>query len=423
MLALPFFTGKDDGFGPELPPCRVLTAEKLKSPYQALRNAVGGGNWEAFSTSRHAVLHRLAPERRDAILAALTPKLLPPPSLAELLAEEAAAQDRAGERLLDHLAGNFVRGRYRVQGAPGSGKSWLGRKVARVWAAEGRRVLVVAFNRALTYATQCALDDATRTGAVLVSTFHDLAANLLDELGELPACPDEPAAKQAFFDHALPEAFAAALPRIARRWDALVVDEAQDLDPAWVASLQGLLARPDEDPVLLLEDPAQSLYRKVSHTLGQPWRLDLSLRQGSRLRNAAVRAFPACGWPLVADIEDTPPDAFHTSPSSPRRWRDDLADLLGALKAEGLDPGQVLVLAPHRPVRLGLCDGQTMGPWPLNLEADWWEGEKAGHVRVGTVHAFKGLEADVVVFLSPAYSHADAERLRYTALSRARHRV
>ena len=85
VLALPFCTGKDDGFGPELPACRVLTAEKLKSPYQALRNAVSGGNWEAFSTSRNAALHRLSPERRDALLAVLTPKLLPPPSLAELL--------------------------------------------------------------------------------------------------------------------------------------------------------------------------------------------------------------------------------------------------------------------------------------------------------------------------------------------------
>jgi hypothetical protein len=70
-----------------------------------------------------------------------------------------------------------------------------------------------------------------------------------------------------------------------------------------------------------------------------------------------------------------------------------------------------------------LKDGQQLGPWPLNAEADWWEGEKAQHVRMGTVHAFKGLEADVVIYLAPAYAHSDGQRLAYTAYSRARHRL
>lgn len=423
VLALPFYPGQVPDLGPDLPACRVLTAEKLKSPYLALREAVAGGSWEAFRTSRSASLHRLTPERRDALLSALTPKVLPPPSLAELLADEAATQDREAERLLDHLALNFSRGRYRVQGAPGSGKSWLGRKVARLWAAEGRRVLVVAFNRALTYATQCALDDLIRDQGAVASTFHDLAASLLGELGELPTCAEEPAAKQAFFNQELPDAFNAALPRIRQRWDALVVDEAQDLDPAWVRSLLGLLANPGEDPVLVLEDPAQSIYRSASHALGQPWRLDLCLRQSARLRNTAVRAFPGCGWREVPEPDEAPRDTYQAMASSPKRWREDLEDQLSTLCAEGLRPEQVIVLSPHRPARLGLKDAQKLGPWPLNLEADWWEGDKAEHVRMGTIHAFKGLEADVVIYLAPAYEHREAERLRYTAISRARHRV
>jgi hypothetical protein len=81
------------------------------------------------------------------------------------------------------------------------------------------------------------------------------------------------------------------------------------------------------------------------------------------------------------------------------------------------------ILAPHRPETLGLKDGERLGPWALNAVTDWWEEEKAGHVRMGTVHAFKGLEADVVVYLAPAYRHPLAQRLAYTAYSRARHRL
>ncbi len=423
VLALPFYKGEPRDLGPGLPACRVLTEETLKSPFVALKAAVSGGDWEAFQKSKSAASHHASPEQLNAFLAVLKPAVLLPPSLAEILAEEDACLEHEGKRFLDHLASNFSRGRYRVQGAPGSGKSWLGRKVARLWAAEGRRVLVVAFNRALTYATQCALDDVIREGAVVVSTFHDLASVLLEGISDHPACSDDPEGREVFFNQTLPKAFSEALPRISARWDALVIDEAQDLAPEWIASLQRLLVRPDEDPVLLLEDPAQSLYRTARHAFGTPWRLDLSLRQGARLRNAAIKAFPECGWALVSEGDPAPSNVFQAQTTTPKRWREDLQRILDHLLKEGVDPGRILVLSPHRPRRLGLADGERLGPWPLNLEADWWEGEKAGHLRVGTIHAFKGLEADIVIYLAPSYEHPEEARLRYTAISRARHRV
>ena len=68
-------------------------------------------------------------------------------------------------------------------------------------------------------------------------------------------------------------------------------------------------------------------------------------------------------------------------------------------------------------------DGMALGPWTLNAAPDWWEEEKAGQVRIGTVHSFKGLEADVVIYLGMAYPSGRAARLAYTAYSRARHRL
>jgi hypothetical protein len=59
----------------------------------------------------------------------------------------------------------------------------------------------------------------------------------------------------------------------------------------------------------------------------------------------------------------------------------------------------------------------------LNTVPDWWDGAKTGHVRIGTVHAFKGLEAEVVIYLAPAYGHLLGPRLAYTAYSRARLRL
>jgi hypothetical protein len=113
--------------------------------------------------------------------------------------------------------------------------------------------------------------------------------------------------------------------------------------------------------------------------------------------------------------------AFHRT--SPETWKRDLEAQLAALAKEGVQPHQVMILAPHKPESLGFKDGQILGPWRLNAIRDWWEGDKADQVRMGTVYAFKGLEADVVIYLAPAYRHDEGPRLAYTAYSRARHRL
>ena len=422
VLAVPFLPiGDEDALGPDLPACRILTRNKLKSPYLALRAAVTGGqDWEAWKCTPEGRKHQVRPGVLRGLLEVLTPKLLPPPNLQDLLAEEGRLQDEAACTLLDHLASNFACGRFSVAGGPGSGKSLLARQTARLWAAEGRRVLMVAFNRALTYATQCALDDLVSTDQVSVSTYHDLAANLLAQAGRKPANEND----DRFFNHQLPDGLTALLAEpnaVSEHWDALVVDEAQDLDPVWVSALLGLLNDPIRDPILVLQDPAQSLYREAKHELGQPWRIDLSLRQHPALRRAACLAFPGCGWSPPNEVPED--GALTFLPSSPGTWRRDLEAQLQRLADDGIIPKQVMVLSNRRPVSLGLEDGESLGPWTLNAIRDWWEEDKAGQVRVGTVHAFKGLEADVVIYLAPAITGPDVPRLAYTAYSRARHRL
>lgn len=420
LPSLPLRAGQS--LGPDLPPCRILTRDKLRQPFLALREAVSGGRpWEHWQNLEQAKPYRIHKDKLQDLLRVLAPRLLPPASLAELMEAEGEVQDQQAQFLLDHLAHNFSQARYHVCGAPGSGKSLLARKVARLWAAEGRKVLMVAFNKALTYATQNAMDDLIRSNQAVVSTYHDLAVNLLDEAQALPAFTPGP----AFFNVDLPAAMKANASALRGRWDALVVDEAQDLEPAWVEQLLGLLRDPHRNPVLVLEDPAQSLFREARHTLGQPWRLELSLRQHPAIRRAAILSMPNCGWALpgVDETSDGASEAVVERTSSPATWKKDLAAVLEGLHQEGLEAAQVLILAPHRPATLGIEDGETLGPWTVNAVSDWWEGDKAGHVRLGTVQGFKGLEADAVVYLAPAYRHKDGPRLRYTALSRARHRV
>jgi len=423
VLAVPFLPVQPgQGLGPSLPACRVLSHDKLRDVFLALREAVAGGSpWAEWRLTPAALEHEVRKETCDRILAAMRPQLMAPPPLALLLEAEGRLQETRSGPLLTHLAQNFSRGRYHLEGAPGSGKSLLARMVTRLWAAAGRRVLVLAFNKAIVYATQCELADLEREGRALVSTFHDLAYNHVQHAGRLPESVDD----SAFYNTDLPAALAALMEEPGfsplEGWDALVVDEAQDLEPAWVDLARRLLRDPLADPVLLVEDPSQNLYREVRHDLGMPWRLDLNLRQHPAIRREVCLAYPACGWEMPSPQPDD--GAVRRVASAPGRWQADLAGQLTALAAEGVRPEQVLILSPHRLARIGLRDGQRLGPWCLNTIPDWWEEDKAGHVRAGTVHGFKGLEADVVIYLAPAYPHPLGARLAYAAYSRARLRL
>ena len=200
-----------------------------------------------------------------------------------------------------------------------------------------------------------------------------------------------------------------------------MVDEAQDLRPEWLDLILPLLRDPATDPILLLGDACQDLYHRGTHTLGTPWRLDLNLRQHPSLRQAVWNAMPGCGWPDPGvEIE---PGIVQSRKSSPETWKRDLAALLTGFAAEGLRPRDVLVLMPHSPGRYGLTQDQRMGPWRIGIQKDWWGDEDRERVKVNTLHSFKGLEGNVVVYLAPAGQPADGPRLRYVALSRARHRA
>lgn len=400
----------------DLPECRVLDQERLKAILPSLRLAVSGGEpWETFKGDPRLRNCRISESTMVSLVAALMPSLIPPPTLEEILKGEGQVQDQAARPILRHLAANFAQGRFHVLGAPGSGKSLISRMVARDLSSQGKKVLVLAFNRALTYASQTEMDDIA---GVDVATYHDFITVQLHALGLKPA-PTTTA--HAYFTKELPALFLEHLDLMLERWDALIIDEAQDLDAAWIPPLLRLLRDPERDPVLLLEDPSQNLCGRGTHAFGTVWHLDLNLRQNPTLRQAVWEAMPDCGWGPPEAVGE--PGVMKQRRSSPERWKRDLEEELETLAKEGLEPSQILVLLPNRPERFGLKDGEKFGPWRLNIEKDWWEADHADRIRVNTVHAFKGLEADVVIYLAPSVKANDLPTLRYTALSRARHRA
>lgn len=318
--------------------------------------------------------------------------------------------------VLEGMAGNP---RLVVRGGAGTGKTLLVAAGARRLAAEGRRTLVLCFNRPLAAHLREML--AADGGIVTVATFHDHCLSLLAEAGA-PAPPEgEPGRWDRLADGAL-----AALPRTRTRWDAVLVDEAQDFEPDWWLLVEELLTDRAASTWHLFLDDHQNLYgRDPQLPFARP---EFNLRRNCRnTRPVAAFSRGAIGLPADASLATLPagpsPEVFEVADAAAEREavRKALHDLVAV---QGLAPAQVVVLGAHRLDKSSLASGRRLGNLEVVDAADPRAGEP-GTVRYSTVHRFKGLEADAVLLVgigepSRVYGPEQWRRFLYVGASRAR---
>lgn len=345
--------------------------------------------------------------------------------LALALQQEARRQVELTERQALVLRSLGRQTRALIAGGAGTGKTLLALQQARGFAAAGLNTALVCFNRSL----GAFLGRETHgTSNLTVGTFHGLAhvwterAKRDHDWDPLAHARGEAPSADAFDTH-WPMALAYASEVIEDRFDALVVDEGQDLPPdAWFA-LQLLLRDSDESRFFIFFDPNQAVYGKRSQLPieREPYLLVENCRNTRPIHEASYRHYRG-------DVAD-PPDVegaeieVLTSPTPVHQARA-IRRLVGQLVArEEVPVEQVVVLTTGPGGRQRAESLMSLGP---PTSARWsheqlWE---PGAVLIETAHRFKGLEAAVVILW--LHDTVDADRDvadLYVGLSRARSRL
>jgi hypothetical protein len=197
---------------------------------------------------------------------------------------------------------------------------------------------------------------------------------------------------------------------VTERFDTIVVDEAQDFSPAWLAQLFELLDPTGPRRMLLVADLAQQLYVRGFHVPANEdgWtHCELvsncrNARQIGLLLRRHLNGAPAPSQcPEATDIRFVPVGDTDEAVASTRTEVD---RLLGECERE---PGQVTVLTFSSRLRDQLAD---------ELGFARWEDREQG-VVCENVHRLKGLESDTVVLVTDKDDVSDG--LLYVAISRA----
>jgi hypothetical protein len=377
----------------------------------------------------------LTPAQEERVNAYLAPTV----ELRRLLRHDVEdAKDRllvASRVQLIVLNQNRSRRRAEVIGPAGSGKSLIAIEKARRLARDGFRTLFVCFNQPLATSIIRAIEDdgEPEDRRPLVTTFHRLCEVLGRRAGVLPPKPNP--IPVAWWNETLPGALDQAIDRLPdERFHAIVVDEGQDFELAWLTSLEFLFRTPADGVFWVFHDPGQAL--RTDDRVGELGleRLELAedYRSPAPVAEFAGRFYRGPVEPYAMGEAGRAP-AIVEAAAGRATVEEVRRQLHRLVEEEGVRPWQIAVLSGQSARESEVWHQRRFGNVELwngavdddgnskGLPADEVPDEPAdaGIVLFESIRRFKGLERGVVIVCELPEEGERLDQLLYTAFTRA----
>ncbi len=297
-----------------------------------------------------------------------------------------------------------------VTGPAGSGKTMLAVERAKRVAAKGKDVLFVCFNRRL----RDHLRKAEKDSGIYFNTFHGLCLALAKR-AEVPLSVDSGGAyDQAYFNEELPLALLSAIEKLGPQYDALFVDEAQDLHNDWLDALTATLRDPDNALVWLFMDDNQRVYENRLEVPDGFRKFDLihNCRNTQAIHREVMKKYEGEVEPEAIGPEGRDVVLIQTG-DQPAAVQAVVAELCGK---EEIAPQDVVVLSSHGIERSAVaeagCGSYEFVDEPRTL---------GNFIRFASIRGFKGLESPVVVLCElEDLDDETIDQQLYVGFSRAR---
>lgn len=380
------------------PRALVLDQDDCRNPAELIRHAIeseGGGTGP------------LAPSFLQRIVPRLEGNLDQPDTNAAGQGELEDHQDQLTERQAVLLSATRSLTRVRFTGGAGSGKTWLALQKARQLCKDGKRVGLFCYNKGLGMYFQLQVARWKSARPAFTGEFHEYVLSL--------GVPE--GAGQDYFDVEMPrllKELAAGMPP-GEKFDAIIVDEAQDFEPSWWDALRACLKEPDTSEIYAFMDDRQDVYQRWSSAAALqdlvPIHVDDNLRNTRKIAEtfkgfAGDKFTPRGSTGLaVRRVQCSPEDAMDVA-----------SNCVDALIDDGWANNQIALLTTNsrHPIHQEHFENGTLDEYWREFHAN--EAEFYGHVL-----GFKGLERSVVILCVDGFRDIEraAERL-YVGLSRAR---
>ena len=359
--------------------------------------------------------HAIAPvtEDLDRIAQALEANILDvtdPASLALLIDSRTELVNELAKENLKLLDFVSELNRFDVRGAAGTGKTALALEHAKRLKRQGKRVAFLCYSRALSAHIRHLVESWDKSERIdVVRTFHALAR----DWGVIvpPGVTDEFWEKTATLELIQK----ASQSPVSEKFDAVIVDEAQDFGENWWVAAAELLKDKTDGGLYAFGDLGQGIFnRSGTADLGfVPLRLHKNLRNAEPIADAANyltdTPAPSAGLdgPEIRFVQ-VPEDADENAIIYAA---DDVVEFL----RDDYGPQHVALLTTksRHPVHREIANRDA----DAYLKTLW----KTDDIFYGTVSGFKGLERNCVILtVNGFHEEVDPKRLLYVGMTRAR---
>jgi hypothetical protein len=315
---------------------------------------------------------------------------------------------------------NFLTGHRRVAigGCAGSGKTTLALEQARRLAHQGFRILLTCFNRNL---ADYLRSDKSLPNTIEIYHFHGLCTKLAQEarlITNMPSTED----KREWYNKKLPELLMNASEILGSRYDAIVVDEGQDIHGEWWLPLLCLLNEPDQGICYVFYDNNQNLYAGAKFQLPDGlahFPLSINCRNTQEIHRIFTPFYHSEIRPTAKGPNGRHPKVCIYNDE--RQLQQFLRKELHALiREEQIYTEDIVILSPLGREKSVLWTWNHLGNFRIT---DRWP-PAGNEVYATTIHSFKGLESPVVILVELAASSIhDLETILYVGCSRARNHL
>jgi len=349
----------------------------------------------------------------ESIISILAPVIKLETSLGSRIQGDNLRFSEATDAQLSVLRGLNRNRRASVVGAAGTGKTALALEKAKQISAEGFETLLTCFNRPLIEHLEKRCEG---TQGLTVRTFHDHGVQMARAASlAMPELDGKDSPPRSFWNERLPGLLLEALELLpGRRFDAVVIDEAQDVPAEWHDLLELCLRDPESAVFYVFEDPSQAIYQedRAFSSSGVVFDLPTNLRNTRAIHESAMQFYDGVPTKSQGPPGEPVQQIFIGSNDA---LSSELGKLLHRLVIEQDVRADEIVILSHRSTSSSaLTHGDRVGAFELvpvgNADTRKVEFESAWR--------FKGLERPVVILVE---FRPDADpKIRYSAMTRAR---
>lgn len=300
--------------------------------------------------------------------------------------------------------------RMAVVGGAGTGKSVLAFEKATRLSRHGMRTLFLCYNSGLADAFRARISGQSDT--LTVGTYHSFALSVCRRAGLDVCVPEGQIEARVFYENTLPDLlFEIFATDKVPKYDAVIVDEAQDFAELWWTSIESMLASKKSACFYAFYDGNQNIYGRLAPFLETfpSIYLTRNLRNSRDIFNLVAPFYRGGAY-----------ESGNTS-SGEVSFRPDVsdADALTKLLVEFLVDQRI----PPRDIAVLSCCGLSQSRFSLTQVARRLQdlNESWLPIRFDSVARFKGLESPVIVLTD--LDSAGGTEIIYTALSRAQFKL